>query len=56
MLGTMTMMVPRRKYGLQLATLPRKYFAIKNTKATTLTTATRHKIIDELPDEINNKI
>ena len=36
--------------------LPKKYFAIENIEATTLTTTTKHKFIDELPDEINDKI
>jgi hypothetical protein len=49
-------MVPCRPICRQLANLPKKYFVIKNLEATTLTTTTRHKFIDELPDEINNKI
>ena len=49
-------MVPRRPICRQLISLPKKYFAIENAKATTLTTTTRHKFIDELPDEINYKI
>ena len=40
----------------QLISLPKKYFAIKNIKATLLTTTTKHKFIDEFPDEINDKI
>jgi hypothetical protein len=42
----------------QLATLPRKrkYFAIENIEAATLMTMKRYKIIDEFPDEINDKI
>ncbi len=39
----------------QLATLPGKYFTIKNIEAATLTTTRRYKIIDEFPDEINDK-
>ena len=49
-------MVPRKPTCRQLISLPKKYFAIKNIKATMLTTTTKHKFIDELPDEINNKI
>ena len=49
-------MVPCRPICRQLATLPKKYFVIVNLEATTLSTTTRHKFIDELPDEINNKI
>jgi hypothetical protein len=49
-------MVPRRPTRHQLISLLKKYFAIKNIEATTLTTTTRHKFIDELPDEINDKI
>jgi hypothetical protein len=49
-------MVPRRPILQQLATLPKKYFVIENLEATTLTTTTRHKFIDKLPDEINDKI
>ena len=49
-------MVPCRPIHRQLILLPKKYFAIEYIKATTLTTTTKHKFIDELPDEINNKI
>ena len=49
-------MVPRRPICRQLISLPKKYFAIKNIEATTLTTTTKHKFIDEFPDEINDKI
>ena len=49
-------MVPRRPICRQLISLPKKYFAIKNVETTILTTTTRHKFIDELPDEINDKI
>ena len=49
-------MVPRRPIRRQLISLPKKYFAIENIEATTSTTTTRHKFIDELPDEINDKI
>ncbi len=49
-------MVPGRLIRCQLISLPKKYFAIKNVKATMLTTTTRHKFIDELPDEIKNII
>ena len=51
-------MVPCRPRPIcrQLISLPKKYFTIENIGATTLTTATRHKFIDELPDEINGKI
>ena len=59
MLGTMSnyrRLVPCRLVHRQLILLPKKYFTIKNTEATTLTTTTKHKFIDELLDEINNKI
>ena len=36
--------------------MSKKYFAIKNIEATTLITTTKHKFIDELLDEINDKI
>ena len=49
-------MVHCRPIRRQLISLPKKYFAIENAEATTLTTTTRHKFIDELPDEINDKI
>ncbi len=49
-------MVPRRPIRRQLISLPKKYFTIENIDATTSTTTTRHKFIDELPDEINDKI
>ena len=49
-------MVPRKPICRQLISFPKKYFAIKNIKATTLTTTTKHKFIDVLPDEINDKI
>ena len=49
-------MVPRRPISRQLILLPKKYFAIEKIEATTLTTTTNHKFIDELPDEINNRI
>ena len=49
-------MVPCRPIRCQLISLPKKYFAIENVKTTTLTTTTRHKFIDELPDEINDNI
>ena len=49
-------MVPRRMICHQLISLPKKYFAIKNVETTILTTTTRHKFIDELPDEINDTI
>jgi len=58
-LGIMTnywRMVPCRPICRQLANLPKKYFSIENLEATMLTTTTRRKFIDELPDEINNKI
>ncbi len=51
-------MVPRRHRPKhqQLATLPRKYFAIENIEAATSMMTRRYKIIDEFPDEINDKI
>jgi hypothetical protein len=51
------MMVPHRHRPtrLQLATLPRKYFAIKNIKAATSTTTRRYNIIDEFLDESTTK-
>jgi hypothetical protein len=49
-------LVPRRLVFRQLILLPKKYIAIENIEATTLTTATKHRFIDELPDEINDKI
>ena len=48
--------IPCRPICRQLISLPKKYFAIKNVKATMLTTTTRHNFIDELPDEINDTI
>ena len=49
-------MVPCRPIRRQLISLPKKYFSIKNVETTILTTTTRHKFIDELPDEINDTI
>ena len=51
-------MVPCRPRPIhwQLILFPKKYFAIENIKTTTSKTTTKHKFIDELPDEINNKI
>jgi hypothetical protein len=51
-------MVPHRHRPncQQLATLPRKYFAIENIEAATSTMTRRYKIIDEFLDEINDKI
>ncbi len=49
-------MVSHRPIFQHLILLSKKYFAIENIEATMLTTTTKHKFIDELPDEINDKI